>query len=139
MSAFDGNVVADAIFDLLNVVGVTALVPQERILAEGLPKTTVPTYPSVQYVVYSDFKPTRTLRRGVVSYKGAYKVVGWTQDDPRGARALAKALQQAMQAAVPAGFVDISPGRSVWMVENEEGDGSNYYQAGQIYEIEVEA
>lgn len=139
MSVFDGNVVADAIYDLLNVAGVTALVPNSRIIAESLPKNETPTYPSVQYVVYSDFKPQRTLGRGVAVYKGSYKVVGWTQDDPRGARALAKALQQAMQASTPAGFVDISPGRPIWIVENEEGDGSNYYQAGAIYEIEVEA
>lgn len=139
MSAFDGNFVADAIYDLLNVVGVTALVPADRILAESLPKGETPTYPSVQYVVFTDFRPTRVLAGGVVSYKGSYKVVGWTQDDPRAARDLAKALQQAMQANTPAGFVDISPGRPIWMQENEEGDGANYYQAGQIYEIEVEA
>ena len=139
MSSFDGNFVADAIYDLLNVPGVTSLVPEERIISESLPKDKTPIYPSIQYIVYADFKPSRTLARGVASYKGSYKVVCWTQDDPRAARELAKALQEAMQATVPAGFIDISPGRPLWIPENEEGDGSNYYQAGQIYEIEVEA
>lgn len=139
MTVFDGNLVADAIYDLLNVAGVTALVPNTRIIEGSLPRNETPVYPSIQYVVYTEFRPSRTLARGVASYKGSYMVTGWTQDDPRGARTLAKAIQQAMQASVPAGFVDVSPGRPVYSQENEEGDGHVYTRAGQIYEIEVTA
>lgn len=137
MSAFDGNFVADMIYDLLNVPGVTALVPATRIHESSLPKNQTPTYPSIQYAVYKEFAPTRTLAKGVASYKGSYMVVGWSEDDPRGARDLAKAIQQAMQAATPAGVVDVSPGRSIYEQENEEGDGTVYIKAGAIYEIEV--
>lgn len=138
MSSFDGNVVSDMVYDLLNVVGVTSIVGT-RIWANRVPPGELPTYPSVQFSQYGDFRPERVLNGGTVTYKGQYLVAGWSLEDPRGARTLAKALQTAMSASTPAGAVDIYPGRILYDEEDEEGDGRVYIRAGAIYTIEVYA
>lgn len=139
MSAFDENVVADAVFDLLNASAAIDAIVDERIYANRVPPQETPVFPLIRYQKYADFIPSRTLRRGIASYKGSYMVTGVTQAGPRAARTLAKLIQEAMTLAVPAGFVDIFPARSIYDEEAEEGDGVVYIRAGAIYTIEVEA
>ena len=107
----------------------------------------IPVFPCVTYQTFNRFAPDYTLGRGNARYVGSYKIVGWTQDDPRTPNDIAMAIEEAV-VADPSTYPLVG-GHQILILRNEEqvddedddnrGDDHRYHQSGAIYHMELTA